>query len=639
MSDIRTVLVKDSVIGDIGSDIDFAVYSGGAQNTYQLFPSTSNSNSSMVFAITVPSENCIIDRAVMITTPLSLTITIDSNSASYQALNPATGTTVFNYGATDCLQAFPLASLMNTITAQINNTTVSVNLQDVLPAMLKMNSVQHLSRYGSMTPFFPDTMFGEYSDAKNCIANVLSSANNSIPDYRYLPRGAHPVKISVVHTADGIASFKPDPAKADTTAVVPAINDTSLLVAALAPTPSSPVTPVRRANEKWVITVETIVTEPLFLSPFIYGDAEYNNQGLVGINNMNFLINIDTNCRRVFSTSSKFITSIALSNPNGFQLSSPMNAGCIGTLKADSKPALLFRFLSSQPSDLIQSKNVVPYLDFPRYLTSSNNTNTIGATKLFNDDGSPIAGATANRGTVITSNLQINQIPDKFIVMVRYPMSQQDWTMSSSFLTITGVSVNFNNQSGLLSSASMYDLWRMSVRNGSQQGWDEYSGQMFVNTPQGSSLNAFGGGIGKTVPTIGSLLVINPAFDLSLPDYITCGSLGNYNIQMTIQVTNQFNRAVQPEVCIVAVNSGIFCTQQGVSSVYQGLLTKEMVLATKQEHPAGSMTSTELSRKIGGSMLNSSLTAIGKMKSDKRKGGASAGALGGAQAGRLSKHY
>jgi hypothetical protein len=401
----------------------------------------------------------------------------------------------------------------------------------------------------------------------------------------------------------------------------------------------------RRANEKWVITVETIVTEPLFLSPFLYGESEYNNQGLVGINNMNFLFNIDTTCRRVFSTMNKLISNIQLNSPNGFQLASGVyNAGRIGTMSAATRPSMLFRFISSQPSDLLQTKNVVPYLDFPRYITSTNNTNQIAATNLFDANGNPHLNPAVGSGTIITSNLQINQVPDKFIITVRYPMTQQDWTMSNSFLTITGVSVNFNNQSGLLSSASAFDLWRMSVRNGNQQGWDEFSGQLFVNTAQVSGGNPsafpYGGGLGKTIPSIGSVLVINPAFDLSLPDYITCGSLGNYNIQFNITVTNQFNRAIQPEVCVIAVNSGIFVTQQGVSSVYQGLLTKEMVLATKSEYAAGAMTSSEITRKIGGSMLNSSLTAVGKMKSDKKKMGAGmAGALAGAMGGKLSKHY
>jgi len=547
MSDIRTILVKDSVIGDISSDIDFAVYSGSAQNTYQTFPATSNSNSSMVFAVQIPSENVIIDRAVMISSPLSLVITIDSNSALYQAASPPAGFQVFNYGSTDCLQAFPLAALMNTVTAQINNTTTSVNLQDVLPSILKMNSVHQLSRYSSMTPFFPDTMFGEFSDAKNCIANVLSSGNNSIPDFRYLPRGAHPVKISVIHTADAIPEIAAG--QGANQALIPAvaaINDGSLQVATFLPTTqANRQNGVHRANEKWVITLETICTEPLFLSPFIYSDAEYNSQGLVGVNNMNFLFNIDTTCRRVFSSSNKLISNIALNNPNGFQLSNALyNAGSIGTIRAGTRPSLLFRFLSSQPSDLLQTKNVVPFLDFPRYITSSNTTNTIAATNLFDQAGVPIPGATASTGVIITSNLQINQVPDKFIISVRYPMNNQDYSMTNSFLAITGVSVNFNNQSGLLSSCSPYALWRMSVKNGSQQGWDEFSGQMYVNTPQTNAAQApagYGGGVGKTIPTIGSLLVINPAYDLSLPDYISCGSLGNYNIQFQINVTNQFN--------------------------------------------------------------------------------------------------
>ncbi len=44
MSDFKTVLVRDSVIGDITSDLDFAVRSGASQTTYQRFPATSASN-------------------------------------------------------------------------------------------------------------------------------------------------------------------------------------------------------------------------------------------------------------------------------------------------------------------------------------------------------------------------------------------------------------------------------------------------------------------------------------------------------------------------------------------------------------------------------------------------------------------
>ena len=165
---------------------------------------------------------------------------------------------------------------------------------------------------------------------------------------------------------------------------------------------------------------------------------------------MNFTFNIDATCKRLFSTSNPYIRTISLgtaANPNGFTAGS-----AILTQNQPSSPALLFKFLSTQPSDLIETKNVVPYMDFPRYLTSSANTSSVAA------QGS---------ATLTSSNLQINQIPDLFIINIRKPMNSQTIQDASAFMTINNVSINLNNQSGLLSSASAYDLWRMSVKNGS----------------------------------------------------------------------------------------------------------------------------------------------------------------------------
>ena len=218
-------------------------------------------------------------------------------------------------------------------------------------------------------------------------------------------------------------------------------------------------------------------------------------------------------------------------------------------------------------------------------------------------------------------------------------MSQQRWYNTSSFLTINNISINLNNQSGLLSSASQYDLWRLSVRNGSTQSWGEFSGQQLVTD------NATGAG--SLVASTGSLLVLNPAYDLSLPDYISCGSLGNYNFQFQCNVTNQFGFAITPEIIIVCVNSGIFVTQSGVSSIYTGILTKEMVLSAKSGHQASAMTSAEVARMVGGRMLNGALTAVKGMRKHTKGGVMSAGmamsggamSAGATSGGRLKKHY
>jgi len=556
MSDFKTVLVRDSVIGDITSDIDFAVKSGASQTTYQRFPSTSSSNSSVIFNVQVPSENVVIGRDILINTGLSFTLQAGSTTAPTANDNwvqVPIGESVFSYGLTDALQAFPFNSLLTTATAQINNTTASVNLQDVLPSLLRMNDSRELYRFNSTTPSLPDQAYGDFADAILTNNNPLASYNTSSYDIDQQPRGAFPVVVTLVHTP------------------------------AVGPVDASPIS--TSLTDTWVITVQTVVSEPLFLSPFIFGNPEFNCQGLLGINNMTFTLNVDATCKRLFSSANKYIKTIALgtsTNPNGFT-----STTAIGISTQPSAPALLLKFLSTQPSDLVQTKNIVPYMDFPRYLTNSANSTTI------------TSGSTA---TLTSSNLQINQIPDMFLINVRIPMSSQTYQNPSSFLTINSVSINLNNQSGLLSSSSQYDLWRLSIKNGSTQSWLEFSGQSLVND------NATG--VGVLIPTTGSLLVLNPAYDLSLPDYISCGSLGNYNFQFQCSVTNQYGFSIQPEIIVICVNSGIFTTQQGVSAVYTGILTKEMVLDAKTSQQASAFKSMEVKRMTGGNMLNMPLSAM-----------------------------
>ena len=555
MSSFKTVLVRDSVIGDITDDIDYAVKSGASQTTYQQFPTTSASNSSLIFNIQCPSENVIIGRDVLIQTGLTATINVS---------NVVSGQTAWDYGSTDAFHAFPLNSLFSTATAQINNTTVSINTQDVLPALLRMNNSRELYRYNSTTPALPDQAYGAYASGVGANNNPLADYSNASYDIDQVPRGAFPVTYTVVRTGSNGAV------------------DSSLVSTNIADT--------------WRIVVSTIVAEPIFLSPFIFGDPEFNQQGFLGINNMTFTFNIDATCKRLWSSAvpASVVQTISLGSledSQGFKYQPPFAVGgtpaMASLLNASvSPPAMLFKFLSSQPSDLIATKNIVPYMDFPRYLTSSANTSVI------------TAGSTSS---LVSSNLQINQMPDLFAIMIRKPMATQTIKDTDSFLKVNNISINLNNQSGLLSSATAFDLWRMSVRNGSTQSWAEFNGQASVG--------------GAQVATTGSLLLISPAYDLSLPDYISSGSLGNYNFQFNVGVTNQFAVSIQPEICAVCINSGIFTTQQGVSSIYTGILTKEMVLDAKSKQQSSAVKSAEVKRMVGGALWNMPLSNIlGKAK-------------------------
>jgi hypothetical protein len=99
------------------------------------------------------------------------------------------------------------------------------------------------------------------------------------------------------------------------------------------------------ARERWIINVKALVTEPLWgLSPFTWSDPEYNAQGILGVSIMSFVFNIDASCKRLWSSSTGFIHSISLTN------------NCFNTCQ------LLLTYLSLQPTDVVETRNVVPYL-------------------------------------------------------------------------------------------------------------------------------------------------------------------------------------------------------------------------------------------------------------------------------------
>jgi len=537
-ADFKTVLIKDARLGDITDQLTYAVQSGASSNTYQQFSAVSTSASSMSFNVQIPSESIVVSREVLIQTDIAFTITISGVPF---------GQTAFNYGDTDAFQAFPLNSLFTTASAQINNTNVSVNLQDVLPSILRLNDNRELYRYNGMCPVLPDQAYKQFSAGVGGSNNPLGDWSDQSYDGDLYPRGAYPANLALVHQISG--------GGIDTSPVSTNVLDT------------------------FVISGSVTVTEPLLgLSPFVYGDCAYNKQGMVGINAMSFVFNIDSSCKRFFSTASTATNySVAL--------------GTAAQANPFTNTRLLLNFLSTQPSDLISARNIVPYMDLPRYLSLQSST------------GPLVNGASA---TLNSQNIQINQLPDYFLISVRKPMSTQTVKDSSTFLKINSVSVNLNNTSGLLSSSTAQDLWRMSVNNHSTQSWAEFSG--LTNNAANAT------GIGSAVTTTGSLLILSPAMDLSLPDYLSAGSIGQYNFQMSINVTNIEGETVTPEICIICVNSGIFSTIAGSSNIYTGILTKQMVLDSKtSQESVDPVSSAQYKRMVGGSMVNRIATSAAKM--------------------------
>ena len=148
------VLVKDDRLGCITSKVKFQVLKGGQNITCQPFKAVSQSPASHVYNVTVPSLETIISREVLWKSTVTLKISHPQKEATQFAVN---------YGVTDALSAFPLQSLVSTMTCTINNNTVSQNLSDTLPILLRMVDPEEFARYDCMTPTALDYL-GDYKD-------------------------------------------------------------------------------------------------------------------------------------------------------------------------------------------------------------------------------------------------------------------------------------------------------------------------------------------------------------------------------------------------------------------------------------------------------------------------------------------
>ena len=378
------------------------------------------------------------------------------------------------------------------------------------------------------------------------------------------------------------------------------------------------------------VQISLLLTEPfLFLSPFNGLVPSKDEAAFIGINNMNIVCNIKSNLNSLYKTSNSTYThSVALGIDGG---------------EGFTNPQLLMNFLTLQPEQYstINTRNVLPIQDYPRYVSTD--------TQQVNNQG---------QYTTYTFQfpiIQLNQIPDTLLIFVRPTKSTAvdrsgiaapayEKFTQSQYYSIVGASISFNNQSGILSSCSREQLYNISKANGSQQSYSDFFGQELVSITSGTYA-----GDTDNVPSQGSILVLKPAYDFNLPSFLSGGSLGQFGLQIKLSCQNNTTyKFSAQDMVVIAVNSGIMVTQQGSSSLYSGLLTKNMVLETKQQKPA--IDSSTYKNLVGGSIQEACHTGLKKVLkkhfgkqpssgSGMSAGGLSAGGLSaGKQHNRMSKY-
>jgi len=164
MTSIENVKILDSRI--VQTQPLFAVNEGAAEISNVPFSANNSSASSLTFNINVPSNNLFVDRTMSIsaTVQMAVDVSIDASAGAEFPLSPVNDGVpsyiqMLKFGSNCALPAFPLQSLMNTLSVTINNATITTNMKDTIYELLRLTNMtkNHLQRTTT-------TMLDKYAD-------------------------------------------------------------------------------------------------------------------------------------------------------------------------------------------------------------------------------------------------------------------------------------------------------------------------------------------------------------------------------------------------------------------------------------------------------------------------------------------
>jgi hypothetical protein len=558
-NDFKKTLVKDDRLM-VTDSLNYAVKKGGQSVVSQISSAIAQSSSTVNFNLQIPSEQTIVDRRVFVKT----TVQIDFQ----------TNNCVLVYGTNVALSAFPFHQCCSTVQATLNNNVTSINIRDVLPFLIRSNDSRELQKSVSSCPSAPDSFF--YPSTSG---GVNSSLTN-IALQQYFPGGANTSGFAAypqlpnnqfgglncnfdtdIVPNGAYAGYGPEPT------AVNLANDAPVTLYRLAGglyVPQGTVTGANaQASTNWRLVFTTI--EPVLCQPFLFSDPTSNRQGIYGLQTIQLQYNV-ADASRAFRVTE--FTNAQVSTGAG---GGPITITNAPQITAIANSSLQFKFLTPHPSDLLPARNVIPLLTYDRYFSNAVNE-----------------AYTANFGNkvIIQSNTyNLTQVPDKICVFLRKKMTTQRPTDNDAVPVIQNISINWNNNAGLLSSAVLQDLFQYSIDAGSNQNYSEYIGIANAAKNTNGVVNASGWNV--PVSTVGSYLMLDFATVIQLTeDFYAPGSLGNFQLQF--QVTTSCKEAIPAsslELILVVMNSGIMVTDRGQTSTYTGILTKQDVLDASQQEP------------------------------------------------------
>lgn len=566
-------IVKAAVYDDriVQSRPQFAVEKGALSLSNTPFSAISQTSSQHTYQIYAPSENVFIDRALEWTSTFLLTATVSFAGGGL----PAANAPLRVIGKDIALCAFPLNSLLSTMTATINDTTVTVNSEDVLDKLLRLTDYKE-NRLQRTCPTALDNYLN-YFDGLGTINTPLGSYSSQT-GHEYTPNGAYPFFEFTDQAGAPLVGGGnyPNPAGGGNVNYLNGVPVSDGVTTA------------------YTLYFRVRSTEKLTLSPFVFADKYEWDTGLFGINNISLVMNLKSPSRIIRNAP----TTAATANTGA------LTGIAFNTSTPFANSRVNVQFLTPSLSIDLPPKSVVPYMEYPRYISPT--TGSIGA------------GQTSQ---IQSQTITLPQIPDMLIVFAR-PVAVAGSTVNPSATNFadgllplaTGydnvnqpLSVNFDNFSGLLSAHTTEELYAMCVHNGLEMDWATWIGRGYKSGANVVANVAYG----AQVSLCGGPLVLRMGHDITLQEGQAASLVGNFTLQMNVTVRNPYADSIAAQLVIITVNSGFLESIRGSSRIIKGVLSEQDIISAPM---AAAGTRSEMARVVGSGFFSSLGNAMMKAK-------------------------
>ena len=492
---------------------------GASANTQTVWNAGSQTSSAHVYAVTC-TPDVYISRDIKWTSTITAAFTI-----TYGTNPAAAGLPVAVPGRDFGIRAFPLHSLCSNMQISIDNDSVSNNLSQTFPTYLRLNDSPDV-RNDQATPVKLD-LATPVSTLQGAIANpygtildsnsVLDPGNGAFP-FVYCDNTGKPLSSTTAYTSTlGQGTGQPN-------TVTPVLVNGVYV----------PGTTIGQAS--YNIYVQYTVWESIMCSPFCFGkQASIPQPGLFGVRNITMTATMQTPAAAQLIVNTSLPSVCAVSNLQFAPGYAPYQ-----------NSALVVTTYSPPPSLRLPERCITPYSEMQAYPNQAASAINPGVT-------SQLTSATITVSSV-PSLIIVRVTPSAYtngVTGTNIPTDAPSWC-----LPISRATIQFDNQI----SCSTYDqptLWKISAQNGQTLNFNAWRA-----AAQSSGVTA-GTGEGM-VQLVGGELVLAPGKDIPLAAQLAPGVGGNFNLSVTVTVTNPSSSySVTPVVTLLVLSGGFFVSSNG----------------------------------------------------------------------------